>query len=78
MKKVLILILILAVAFAIFGCQSAEAFGGGNGNGSMCGVNIYVDKSTGVNYLVAKNYDNGIAICPRYNADGTLYVSEVE
>lgn len=37
-----------------------------------------IDEETGVNYVVV-SYDDlegsGIAICPRYNADGTLYVS---
>lgn len=36
-----------------------------------------VDEITGVNYIVVGtewgNEYNGIAICPRYNADGTLY-----
>lgn len=47
----------------------------GNGNyNTLCTV----DEGTGVNYVVV-SYDDphgsGIAICPRYNADGTLYVS---
>lgn len=43
--------------------------------------NVWVDSKTGVNYIVVNN--NGgksyaqIAIVPRYNADGTLYISEV-
>ena len=38
---------------------------------------VYVDNETGVNYLICdRGYGGGI--CPRYNADGTLYVSEVE
>ncbi len=40
-------------------------------------TNVIVDKETGVNYFV-KYTDKGVGICPRYNADGTLYVSEVE
>ena len=40
-------------------------------------VEVYVDNETGVNYLICdRGYGGGI--CPRYNADGTLYVSEVE
>lgn len=36
---------------------------------------IYVDESTGVEYLVYDGgYDGGI--CPRYNADGTLKINE--
>lgn len=39
------------------------------------GVYFYVDKQTGVEYLVGRH--NGVtAICPRYNADGTLKINE--
>ena len=36
-----------------------------------------IDEETGVNYIVLR-YPHGsdISICPRYNADGSLYVSE--
>ena len=39
-----------------------------------------VDEKTGVNYIVVgtelgNSYDS-IAICPRYNADGTLYTGD--
>ncbi len=34
-------------------------------------VKVYVDQETGFNYLI---YDGHM--CPRYNADGTLYVEE--
>lgn len=34
------------------------------------------DNETGVHYFVVakSSYDGGISICPRYKADGTLYV----
>lgn len=32
----------------------------------------YRDVETGVHYITI--YSNGISMCPRYNADGTLYV----
>lgn len=37
-----------------------------------------VDEDTGVNYVVVSRYNirGTIAICPRYNADGTLYTGE--
>lgn len=44
------------------------------------GISVYVDPQTGVNYLVYSflRYSGGLGgMCPRYNADGTLYVSEV-
>ena len=52
-----------------------------NRNGQMETWQL-VDEDTGVNYIVvAPSYStsgnryDGIAICPRYNADGSLYVS---
>ena len=41
---------------------------------------IVTDEDTGVNYIVVSTYtlgngSRGIAISPRYNADGTLYTS---
>lgn len=36
---------------------------------------VIVDSKTGVNYIVVDN-DKSIDICPRYNSDGTLYVSK--
>ena len=38
-------------------------------------INEYRDSETGVQYYVfSKNVDGGMGgICPRYNADGTLY-----
>lgn len=48
-----------------------------NENGSFETLCV-VDEDTGVNYVVVSRYNssrgaNSIAICPRYNADGTLY-----
>ncbi len=37
---------------------------------------LFVDTETGVNYFVM-NCSNAGAICPRFNPDGTLYVSRV-
>ena len=50
---------------------------GQNENG--CYNTAYVvDEKTGVNYIVvsAQSYSNAITVtmCPRYNADGSLYV----
>lgn len=82
MKKILVLLIILAIAFTIIGCETAEAkdesMHSTFTNGHM---EVEVDKETGVNYIVFYDYVGsgcGAGICPRYNADGTLYVSEVE
>ncbi len=46
-----------------------------NQNAPETSVRVYVDLDNGVNYLI---YDGlyGTGMCPRYNADGTLYVEE--
>lgn len=44
------------------------------------GIFVYIDPQTGVNYLIysVQTATGGLGgICPRYNADGTLYISEV-
>ena len=51
-----------------------------NENGSFETLCV-VDEDTGVNYVVISRYSNSrgansVAICPRYNADGTLYTGE--
>ena len=38
-------------------------------------ITIWVDKDTGVNYLVYKGFEC-VDMLPRYNADGTLYVDK--
>lgn len=37
-------------------------------------IDLLIDTETGVQYFVM-NTSNAGAICPRYNADGSLYVS---
>ena len=50
-----------------------------NTNGSY-ETAIIVDENTGVNYIIASgelyNKSRGIAITPRLNGDGTLYVTK--
>lgn len=38
-------------------------------------VFIYIDKETGVNYIIYMGYDKA-GICPRYNQDGSIYISK--
>lgn len=84
MKK-LIIVLIIAVSFMLGACVSASASAEQEGS-----LKIYrqsevaqyktlnvVDHETGVNYVVFVCSEVGVAICPRYNADGTLYLSLV-
>ena len=73
MKKVLILVMCLVMVLVMMGCGDSEP-NEVNASGLYA---IYVDEDTGVNYIFYKSgYGGGLS--PRYNADGTLYVSEVE
>ena len=87
MKKIF-LILIMVFVFLLGACSvnnvSAEQNNPikiwlQNKNGSYCTMNV-VDEQTGVNYIVvagiAGTSEHGIAICPRYNSDVTLYNSK--
>ena len=40
-------------------------------------ISIYEDEETGVEYIVF-HVGYGTGVCPRYNADGTLYTSGKE
>lgn len=39
-------------------------------------LSILEDRETGVEYLVVYRGETGCCICPRYNADGSLYNSK--
>ena len=67
MKKV-ILILIAAMTLLMCGCEMNRV----EGSGDDC-IKFYVDPETNVEYVL---YINGYAggVCPRYNANGSLYV----
>ena len=39
-------------------------------------LHYLIDETTGVNYIVLDRYKGGVAITPRLNANGTLYISE--
>ena len=80
-NKVFILIITIMVCF-IFGCGVTTQAKGGANNYMEYIRNCYdfeewKDTETGVHYFI---YDNATAycgmggICPRYNADGSLYV----
>lgn len=45
--------------------------------GGFISVSTYKDEETGVEYIVFKS-GYGAGVCPRYNADGTLYTSGEE
>lgn len=86
MKRLLLVITLIAVFF-LGSCSSSTVHAEQiwplkiwkqNENGSVSTYHL-VDSDTGVNYVVvtAQNYSNAmtIAITPRLNADGSLYVN---
>lgn len=90
MKKLLISVA-LVVAFALGACSTLTVSADQqhplkiwfqNKNGRYCTLCL-VDEDTGVNYVVVSaetggsGFPEAVAITPRFNADGSLYVSEV-
>ena len=76
-KKIICFILTLTIVM-LTACGNTDADTQTNYLQDNDYYEIYVDKETGVNYVVYNNYHSnsgGMAI--RLNADGTPYVSEV-
>lgn len=81
-KKVFVLIITIIMCF-IFGCGEATQAKEQQNNpmeyirdlGIYGLVEEWRDTETGVHYLIEVNNGRG-AICPRYNADGSLYVDQ--
>ena len=87
MKKLLAIILTMAMVLCAAGCSGTEEetcqsekqpFS--RTTYDMTGttyVSVIVDHETGVNYVFYKSgYGGGLS--PRYNADGTLYITEAQ
>lgn len=85
MKKKILLIIATVLMVLAIGCGSTEE-AHGSVSASTFGLEFisnsnnvyeYRDAETGVHYLVFRDtvcYGGMGGICPRYNADGTLYV----
>ena len=75
-KKIIAIICCAVFVLCLVGCTNAEDK---NNETQMTRVDAgtcvytYVDKETGVNYLIYDGAYSG-GIFPRYNADGSLYV----
>ena len=79
-KFVYMLVLSAIIVFSVTGCEPSDdsdvkmvktiegIYDSGN-------VYVYVDPETGVNYLIFYGTRRG-GMSPRYNADGSLYVTE--
>ena len=86
MRKTILIISCIAIGF-LAGCWISGTakhdsplniwFESENGNFHVLKV---VDSDTKVNYIVVEantgNGHRGLSMCPRYNADGTLYTGE--
>lgn len=83
-QKLIILAAVIVVLCGLLACGESQAKTEGY-DYSIYGIlknyddfKIYVDEETGVNYIVYSTNAYKGGITPRYNADGTLYVSEME
>lgn len=90
MKRLLVCMALIA-AFTLGACSDAEVRVNAEeetgiafsftpvSDGHSGSTYIVVDNKTGVNYICVEDYYSGygVAITPRFNADGSLYVSEV-
>ena len=87
MKKLLAIILTMAMVLCAAGCSGTEEETCQSEKQpfsrttydmqSTTYVSVIVDHETGVNYVFYKSgYGGGLS--PRYNADGTLYITEVQ
>lgn len=76
MKRKLILTFLIIALLMLGGCTESMVY-----STDIIGdyaINVYVDEETGVNYIWIHTPNSGTTITPRYNADGTLYVSNEE
>lgn len=72
MKKLVVILMVLCSL--LVGCDTDFKKVEGNKTNE---IQIYVDPETGVNYLIYQDYNEG-GITVRYNADGSIMVTEKE
>ena len=66
MKKIIVLLIAAVLCLMLCGCSKSES--------GTAFIQFYRDPATGVNYVRALT-GYGVSICPRYNPDGSLYVT---
>lgn len=78
-RLVVILALAAACILLVSGCSAQTVDTDGNytnrfddGGWRFNSMNVIVDRETGVEYLIVEGFDNEMAVCPLYEADGTL------
>ena len=85
-KKILLGTMMVGLSLSMIGCTSnVNGYNTEDNNISdvkskyiedIRGNNIltveYIDKSTGVHYLIVQEYQSAISVTPMYNANGTL------
>lgn len=79
MKKFILgLILGIGLSIPIAVCADTFTVHYNYGSAKDSNINYFVDDKTGVNYIFYEpdSRYGGYAICPRYNADGSLMISE--
>ena len=69
-RKIALVIIALLVSAMLCGFASHKLYGY-----TMNNFYYIIDEETGVNYVVLSDTYKG-GICPRYNRDGSLYVSK--
>ena len=79
MKKFLFGLALVAMFFIGLACSknSLASFGSFESAELTILHEPFIDEETGVNYLIFRvAYTSEISVCPRYNADGTLYTGK--
>ena len=46
-------------------------------NGYGAEIAVFIDPVTGINYIILREGGGRAGICPRYDVDGNLYISEM-
>ena len=71
-KKITLVVITILITIMLCGFSSHKLYG--YTRDDFCYI---VDEETGVNYVVLYDIHGG-GICPRYNKDGSLYVSKTK